>query len=120
MPPHMQFKVQVLLSVGMFPSITSAVPGTHGVAVTGIHGTGVNTPKAAAVAEATMGFDGVVHMANGGILTIGIWSMIFAAGMLLVKTRFSGNTINDDGAVPKLQVIWAPIQTCCGMLYCFV
>ncbi len=66
---HMQ--VWVLSNAGMFPISTVGAPGTQGEAVTGIHGIGVNTPDAAAVADATVGFDGVMHMPNGMMFTIG-------------------------------------------------
>ncbi|MNG34964.1 hypothetical protein D3C84_1215890 [compost metagenome] len=37
-------------------------PGIHGVAVAGMHGIGVSTPSAAAVAAATVGLARLVHM----------------------------------------------------------
>lgn len=72
-PPHTQFKVLMLSSDGKLSSMTGGdtAPGTHGAGVTGMHGIGVRTPNAAAVAAATAGFDGVMHIPNGGILTIG-------------------------------------------------
>ena len=46
-----------LLSAGMPPIITVGEPGFQGPAGTGMHGIGVRTPSAAAVAAATCGFD---------------------------------------------------------------
>jgi len=57
---HMHF--DVLSSIGCPPSITVGAPGTQGVEVTGMHGIGVSTPNAAAVAAATAGFDRQRHI----------------------------------------------------------
>ena len=62
------------------PNITVGEPGVHGAGMTGMQGMGVSTPKAAVVAEATVGFAREVHMPNGRMLTIGTLSIIFAAG----------------------------------------
>ena len=62
------------------PNITVGEPGVHGAGMTGTQGMGVSTPKAAVVAEATVGFAREVHMTNGRMLTIGTLSIIFAAG----------------------------------------
>jgi len=45
-----------------------------------MHGIGVSTPIAAAVAAATEGFVGDMHMPNGIMFVMGIWSMMFASG----------------------------------------
>lgn len=89
---------------------TVGFPGTHGATVTGTQGIGVSTPRAAAVAAATAGLLGVVHMPKGGIFTIGIKSMMVAAGVV-AKTIFTGSTIREEGATPKLHVITAPLVT---------
>ena len=57
-PPHMQFSVDTLSNAGELHSITVTAPGTQGAGVAGMHGIGVSTPKAAAVAATTMGFEG--------------------------------------------------------------
>lgn len=57
-PPQMQFKVDVLFSAGALHSRTVGAPGSQGAGVAGMHGIGVNTPAAAAVAIATIGFAG--------------------------------------------------------------
>jgi hypothetical protein len=64
-PPQAHIKVEVLFSAGMFSTRTEGEPGVHGAGVTGTHGIGVNTPRAAVVAVATAGFETVVHMPRG-------------------------------------------------------
>jgi hypothetical protein len=91
-----------LFKTGLLPIITVGDPGTQGAVVTGMQGCGVSTPWAAAVAAATWGLEGVVHMPKGSTLFMGMLSMIVAAGMLLLFTRFTGVTINVPGVVPKL------------------
>ena len=71
-PAHMHMFIEVLSSVGMLPSNTVGAPGTHGEVVAGMQGIGVRTPMAAAVAAATIGFAGDMHMPNGMIFTRGM------------------------------------------------
>ncbi len=66
---HMHF--DVMSSIGILPSETVAAPGTQGDAVAGMHGIGVSTPSAAAVALATTGLAIEKHMPNGMMLSIG-------------------------------------------------
>jgi hypothetical protein len=75
-----------------------------------MHGIGVSTPNAAAVAAITTGFDGLEHVPNGGTFTIGAKSMMVAAGVP-VRTRLAGSTASVDGAAPKLHCMSAPAQT---------
>ena len=56
-------------------------PGVHGAVVAGMQGMGVNTPRAAAVAEATVGFAMDMHIPKVGMLVMGIISMMVAAGV---------------------------------------
>jgi hypothetical protein len=112
-PPHMHMSTEVLLRAGAPPTITVGEPGAQGAVVTGTQGTGVRTPRAAAVAAATAGLVGVIHMPKGMTFAIGILSMILAAGMPPAVTRFLGNTTRLLGATPKLHVIIAPLQTSC-------
>jgi len=72
-------------------------PGDHGAGVTGIHGIGVSTPNAAAVAEATDGLAKLVHIPNGAIFAMGILSVITAAGFLQALTNLIGKTVRLDG-----------------------
>jgi len=51
-----------LLSAGLPPTSTVGEPGAHGAAHAGMHGIGVSTPSAAAVAAATAGFAGFEHI----------------------------------------------------------
>ena len=76
-----------------------------------MQGIGVKTPSAAAVAAITIGFAKLLHIPNGRIFTMGLWSMMLAAGMLLVMTLFSGSTTKVEGASPNVHCNVAPMQT---------
>lgn len=114
-PAHMHINVDVLSRVGMSASNTVGAPGTHGATVAGIHGMGVRTPIAAAVAAATIGFAGDMHMANGMMFTNGILSIMLASGISSVITMFVGNTTSVLGAIPIVHIKVAPMQTCIGI-----
>src|SRR5512139_353144 len=114
-PAQVHISLQVLSSAGWLVISTLTAPGTQGAGVTGTQGIGVNTPIAAAVAAMTCGFDGELHIPKGMMLTIGTWSMIVPAGMLLVITG-RGVALNTDGTAPKLHCSWAPVQTCLGIV----
>src|SRR5258708_34629989 len=94
----------------MLPIKTVGAPGTQGAGVTGTQGIGVRTPRAAAVAAITAGFDGEGHMAKEGTLTMGAESITVAAGVP-VRTRLTGRTESGPGAAPKLHCSRAPIHT---------
>ena len=113
-PPHMQVQVEALFSAGMPPSMTVAEPGAQGAAGFGTHGIGVRTPRAAAVAAATVGLDGDMHMANGGIFTTGMLSMMLAAGAPTM-VLLAGSTLSALGAAPKVQAIMQPEVTKSGI-----
>jgi hypothetical protein len=100
-----------LLSAGLLAINTVGEPGTHGAVVFGIHGIGVNTPSAAAVADATVGLAMDMHIPNGGMFSRGFMSMMVAAGILLHITLFAGNTVNVPGAIPNVHIIIAPDVT---------
>ena len=108
-PPHVHMHFEVLFKAGCPPIMQVAEPGTQG-AVTGTHGIGVNTPNAAAVAEATVGLAIDMHIPNVGMFVIGTQSIIVAAGapamVLLV-----GSTTRAEGATPKEHIITAPAAT---------
>jgi len=106
--------VWVLSSAGMLPISKFGAPAIHGETVSGMHGIGVSTPEAAAVAVATVGFDGVVHIPNGLIFTMGTWSMMLAAGWFPDNVRLTGSTPKDEGAMPKLHISTAPLTTWIG------
>src|SRR5262249_10136055 len=111
----MQVQVQVLFKAGMPPSITVAEPGTQGATVLGMQGMGVRTPRAAAVAEATVGLASDMHMPNVGIFTIGLLSMIFAAGAPIM-VLFAGRTLRALGATPNEHIIIDPAVTNIGII----
>ena len=110
-PAQAHINLEESFSAGMLAINTVGEPGAQGAGMTGIHGCGVRTPSAAAVAAATAGLARELHMPNGGIFTIGLLSMILASGVC-VSTQLAGNTINELGAAPKLHCMLAPIQTC--------
>lgn len=60
-----------LFNAGINPICTFAEPGVHGAAIAGMHGCGVRTPAAAAVAAATCGLDGELHIPKPEIFIIG-------------------------------------------------
>ena len=100
-PPNPQVQLAPRVSPGFPPINVVIAPPTHGV-VTGMHGMGVSTPSAAAVAAATCGLARLVHMPNGGMFMIGIASVIAAAGLPSISTRAIGRTFSVAGAMPKL------------------
>ena len=108
-PPKAHISLQLLSTAGMLPTITVGTPGTHGPAGTGVHGIGVSTPSAAAVAAATAGLAMLEHIPKGITFTNGIVSMMFAIGVE-PSTRLVGSTISDDGATPKEHWSIAPMQ----------
>ena len=109
-PPYAHISFDVWFSAG-FPAIsTVGLPGAQGAVVTGIQGIGVNTPKAAAVAEATCGFARELHIPNGITFFIGTLSIIVAIGVFVI-VLFSGVTISEEGAIPKEQAHIAPAHT---------
>ncbi len=95
-PAQLHMHLLVLFRAGMPPIMTVGDPGVQGV-VTGTHGIGVSTPIAAEVADATVGLASELHMPNGGMFTIGLKSMMFAAGALSALVRFTGSTIRLAG-----------------------
>jgi hypothetical protein len=114
-PAQLHMHWLVLFRAGMPPIMTVGDPGVQGV-VTGTQGIGVRTPSAAVVAAATVGLANELHIPNGGMFTIGLKSMMFAAGGPSAFVRFTGNTIRLAGDAPKLHAIIAPMFTCCGMV----
>jgi hypothetical protein len=114
----MHSQVQVFVSAGISVIVTDTAPGAHGVVVTGTHGMGVNTPRAAAVADATSGLLGVLHMPKVGMLSIGTKSMMVAAGRPPAVTPV-GVALSGAGVKPNEHVIMAPVTTCCPMINSF-
>jgi hypothetical protein len=83
---------------------TVGAPGAHGAGMFGTQGMGVSTPEADAVADATLGFAMLMQLPNGMMFTMGLLSMMFAAGWLLVLTILSGRTLNVLGAMPIVHI----------------
>ena len=96
---------------GIFPTSTVGEPGLHGAGVVGIQGIGVNPPRAAAVAAATVGLAILLQIPNGKIFTNGLLSIIFDIGMLLTRVRLVSSTFSIDGATPNEHCNNAPVQT---------
>lgn len=111
MPPHMHMHFELLFRAGILPIKTFGHPGSQGATVAGMQGMGVKTPKAAAVAAATMGFAKLVHIPKGRMFTKGLLSMMLAAGSG-ASTRLIGNTMSADGATPNEHLSIAPMVTC--------
>ena len=109
-PPQMHINLELSFSAGILPIKTVGAPGAHGATVFGIQGIGVKTPNAAEVAAATVGLARELHIPKGNILTMGLLSIMVAAGLLQVNTLLVGNTVRVEGATPKLHVIIPPIQ----------
>jgi hypothetical protein len=109
-PIQVHISFELLLRAGIPASRTVGEPGAHGAGVTGRQGMGVNTPIAAVVADATVGFAIELHMPNGMMFTVGLLSIILAMGMA-VLTLFTGRTFNVPGANPKLHLSVAPPHT---------
>jgi len=110
----MQLHVHPSCSAGLPSIVTFVQPGDQGATVAGMQGCGVSTPLAADVADATCGFDVVVHMPKGLMLTDGAKSMMVAAGWLSPSV-VTGTTDNDDGAVPQEHLSVALLTTSSGM-----
>ena len=109
-PPQLHISFDELFKVGILPNSTFGLPGIQGAMVIGIQGIGVKTPSAAAVAAATIGLAGLIHIPKGKIFINGLLSIILAAGMVAI-TRFTGKTTRLEGAAPKEHFRLAPIQT---------
>ena len=107
-PPHAHWHVEVLSSAGTPPIVTLGEPGAHGLAITGMQGCGVRTPRAAEVAAATCGFEGVTHRRNGGTFA-GVMSVTTPAGAGPLTN--GPVALNVDGAVPNEHIIVAPLHT---------
>ena len=111
-PPNEQLHIDALLSAGLPPIITVGEPGDHGAAVMGVHGIGVSTPSASAVAPATAGLAIDMHIPNGKMLTNGLLSMMLAAGLFSIITGGPvGTTISVPGAAPNEHMIEADMMT---------
>src|SRR5271170_5899610 len=91
--------------------VTLCDPGVQGATVIGMHGCGVSTPCAAAVAAATWGLDIDWHIPNGAMFTFGCMSWMLAALLSSPVVSFVGSTLRAAGDVPIEHVSWAPLTT---------
>ncbi len=105
MPPQAQLQMAPAQTAGVPPIKVVALGGSQGPAGTGTQGIGVKTPRAAAVAAATVGLERLVHIPNGGMLSSGTISSIVAAGFPSISTRLNGKTLRGAGEMPKEQSI---------------
>ena len=71
-PPQLHMHFELLFSAGLFDINTVGAPGTQGELVAGMQGIGVNTPSAAEVAAATVGFASEEQTPKGRIFTKGL------------------------------------------------
>lgn len=78
-PPQMQMHFDDFVMTGTPPTMTRDEE-IQGAGVTGTHGMGVNTPSAAAVADATTGLIIDRQRPKGTILTIGLLSIMLPTG----------------------------------------
>lgn len=109
-PPQLHMAIDFWSRAGITFTITFTDPGTHGADTMGIQGIGTRTPRAAAVAAATMGLEGVIHMPNGKRFIKGLLSIILAMGPVADITILMGRTVSDEGAMPKAHLTIPPIQ----------
>lgn len=105
-PPHMHWHVDVTSTQGRPPIWADTEPAVHGAPVAGMHGWGVSTPSAAAVAVDTCGLPGLMHMPKVGMLVSGMVSAIVATGA--VADTIGVARMRLAGVVPMVQVIEVP------------
>ena len=99
-PPELPISVLSFVIAGKLPKKILSDGFDHGEAITGVHGCGVKTPKAAAVAAETAGLPIELHIPNGAIFVIGTLSVMQATGCPHITT-FLGAIFKFDGANPK-------------------
>jgi hypothetical protein len=110
-PAQAHISFASLFSAGIFPIRTVGAPVIQGPVGTGTQGMGVSTPRAAAVAAATAGLAMLEHMPKGATLTMGVKSMMVAAGGPPTMVQLAGSTFRVPGAAPKLHCSTAPEHT---------
>lgn len=106
--------LQLLSRVGNPPVKTDVLPVIQGVTVIGMQGIGTSTPKAAAVAAATIGLLRLVQTPNVGMSAMGVKFMIVPTCVIAV-TMAIGVAFNAVGAAPKVHVSTAPVTQICGI-----
>ena len=117
-PPQVHIKVEVLFSAGMFSTRTEGEPGVHGAGVTGTHGIGVNTPRAAAGRRGDGRIrDGCAHAKGGNIADGHIIHDVRDCRDRPDKGTMRGRDEERARTVPKLQRRVAPIHTSSAMIH---
>jgi len=109
----------LLFSAGLLPTKTVGDPGAQGAVNTGTHGAGVSTPSAAAVALATAGLEGVVHIPKVGRLA-GVLSIMVATGIFMPSVCIWDVTTSGHGAAPNEHMHILPLTTGNPMLRSFL
>ena len=107
-PPQTQFTMLESVSAGMLAIITVGIPGAHGAGIRGWQAAGAKTTGGGRM---VCGLATDMHMPKGMILTIGLLSMMLAAGGPPTMTKFAGSTAMAAGATPKLHFNKAPAHT---------
>ena len=103
---HIHFEVE--FNAGLPPMVTVGEPGAQGPVILGTHAWG------APWAAITSGLVGAEHIPNGGMLLIGLKSIIVAAGVPQVVVG-AEVAFNVAGAAPKLHCNIAPVTTSCAI-----
>src|SRR5690625_3260370 len=96
-PPHAHWQSEPADSTACPEIVVLGDPGFHGPAGIGTQGIGVSVPSAAAVADATAGFDRLVHIAKGGMFIPGTTLVTTAAGRPSMSTVDCGVVDRVDG-----------------------
>lgn len=107
-PPQLHIHFEVLLSAGKLPTITVGDPGAQGAAMTGVQGAGVNSTGGGRLVA---GLATLLHIPKGGILAIGLLSIMVAIGLEETIAVVCELTMRVPGAVPKEHIIFALIHT---------
>ena len=83
-PAHRHISFALLFKIGILPSITVGAPTTQGAGVLGMHGIGVSTPIAAAVAAATVNMDGLMWLGIfvGIVALVTVFSRVVGANLV--------------------------------------
>jgi hypothetical protein len=85
-------------------------PGAQGPVGEGKQGCGVRTPMAAAVAAATLGLAGLVHIPKGMMFIMGTIAVILPIGVWATTLGMGGN-LRAEGATPFEHMAIAPDTT---------
>lgn len=102
-PPKVQAQTPAAVASATPECLTQVDGGAHGAATAGVHGAGVWTPCAAAVAATTAGFVTLLHMPNGAMFVPMANCVIVAAGSpFTAGAPGKALAMKGTGAVPML------------------